>query len=211
LLGLLTLKPQLGLFFPLMLLAAREWRVIGAAALSSAAILGLSIALWGVEPWTAYLHEGLATQSRVLSDQEVLAGPFMPTVFMNLRSAGVSVDLARIVQAAASLIATGFIVSRFIRRPAADDWGANALFLAASVFGTPYLLSYDTLPLTAAMVFAMPMGTTGRMLLLGTYFLALLQMALGGLGIPGPALIPLLGMIYFWKQPTSSTWVDQRN
>jgi hypothetical protein len=211
LLGLLALKPQLGLYFPLMLLAARDWKVIGAAAVSMLCVVGLSIAIWGTAPWLAYLSEGLGTQSRVLSDPEVLAGPFMPTVFMNLRSAGLSLDVARIGQGVASLIAAAMIVHRFIRKPAANDWNANALFLAAAVFGTPYMLSYDTLPLTAAMVLAIPLGPKGRLLLLATYFLTLLQMALGDLHIPGPALVPLLVALYFWKQPTSSTCVDQRN
>ena len=211
LLGLLTLKPQLGLFFPLMLLAARDWRVIGTAALSTACVVGLSIAIWGTAPWLAYLHEGLATQSRVLSDPEVLAGPFMPTVFMNLRSAGIPVDWAKLVQGAATLTAAGFVILRFAKQPPADDWNSNALFLAAGILGTPYLLSYDTLPLTAAAILAMPAGQRGRILLLAIYFLTLLQMALGDAGLPGPALVPLLALLYFWKQPISSTWVDQRN
>ena len=211
LLGLLTLKPQLGLFFPLMLLAARDWKVIAAAAVSTTCIVGLTITIWGTAPWLAYLSEGLATQSRVLSDPEVLAGPFMPTIFMNLRSGGLPVDIARIVQGVATLTAAIFIVLRFIKRPPADDWNSNALFLAASIVGTPYLLSYDSLPLTAAVIFAMPVGQNGRILLLAVYFLTLLQMALGDLGIPGPALVPVLAMLYFWKQPISSTWVDQRN
>ena len=211
LLGLLTLKPQLGLFFPLMLLAARDWKVIAAAVASTAGIVGLTIAIWGTAPWLAYLSEGLTTQSRVLSDPEVLAGPFMPTIFMNLRSGGMPVDIARIVQAVATFTAAIIIVLRFMKRRPANDWNSNALFLAASIVGTPYILSYDSLPLTAAVIFAMPVGQKGRILLLAVYFLTLLQMALGDLGVPGPAIVPVLAMLYFWKQPINSTWVDQRN
>ncbi|MCL6678066.1 DUF2029 domain-containing protein [Sphingomonas sp. RG327] len=211
LLGLLTLKPQLGLFFPVMLIAARDWRVIGGAIASAAGIVVATAMLWGVEPWLAYWTLGMPTQSRVLSDPQVLGGPFMPTVFMNLRSAGVATSVAGWAQAAAALVAVAMIAWRFRSRPSAADWSANALFLAAGVFGTPYLMSYDTLPLTAAALLALPTGRTGRLLVLATYFLTLLQLVCGGLHLPGPALIPLALALYLAKQAASSTWVDQRN
>jgi hypothetical protein len=211
LLGLLTLKPQLGLFFPIMLLAARDWRVIGGAIASAAAIVAATAICWGIEPWLAYWTLGMPTQSRVLSDPQVLGGPFMPTVFMNLRSAGVAASVAGWAQAAAALVAVALIAWRFRTRPSADDWSANALFLAAAVFGTPYLMSYDTLPLTAAALLALPTGRTGRLLVLATYFLTLLQLVCGGLHLPGPALIPLALALYLAKQAASSRWVDQRN
>ena len=211
LLGLLTIKPQLGLFFPILLLAARDWRVIGGAVVSTAVIIGASILLWGIEPWLAYLGKGIATQSRVLSDPAAIAAPFMPTMFMNLRSAGVPVDAATWAQVAAALTAAALIAWRFAKRPDAGDRRANALFLAAAVFGTPYMLSYDTLALTAATLLASPAGRAGRLLTLGIYFLTLLQLALGGIGVPGAALLPLAAALYFAKQAASSTWVDQRN
>jgi len=130
---------------------------------------------------------------------------------MNLRSAGVVASVAGWAQAAAALVAVALIAWRFRTRPSADDWSANTLFLAAGVFGTPYLMSYDTLPLTAAALLALPTGRTGRLLVLATYFLTLLQLVFGGLHLPGPALIPLALALYLAKQAASSTWVDQRN
>ena len=211
LIGLLTLKPQLGIFFPLLLLATRDWRVIAGAALMALALVGASTAIWGVDPWIAYWQVGIPTNSRLLSDPQVFGGPFMPTIYMNLHDAGVSTTVAGWFQAIATLAAAALIVWRFKDRPSANDWSANCLFLAASLFGTPYLMSYDTLPLTGALLLAMPHGQTGRWLTFATYFLTLLQLALGSAHIPGPALIPLLLAIYLAKQPASSTWVDQRN
>ena len=211
LLGLLTLKPQLGLLFPIMLIACRDWRVIAGAAVSALAIASATAVIWGPEVWTAYLTQGVATQSLVLTDPEVLAGPFMPTVLMNLRGAGVSVDAASIVQSVASLFAAGLIFWRFWRRPPADDWNANAIFLAAALFGTPYLLSYDTLPLTAAVLLTLPMGNVGRWLTFAVWALPLLQLFFGNAGIPGPALIPLAAALYLLKHPANSTCVDHRN
>lgn len=210
LLGLLTIKPQLGLFFPLLLIAERNWRAIAAAALVTGLIVVLTSIIWGAATWAAYVDLGVPTQSRVLSDPDVLGAPFMPTVFMNLRTVGISVQIAFAAQAAAALLAAGTILWAFARARMSEAEGA-ALFLAAALFGTPYLLSYDTLALAAAVLLAAPRGTTGRWLTLAAWLLTLLQLAAGSAGLPGPALIAAAVAFYLVKQAASSTCVDQRN
>lgn len=210
LLGFLTIKPQLGLFFPVLLLAERNWRAIAAAALVTGVLVGLTGLLWGSETWAAYLGEGAATQSRVLSDPERLGAPFMPTIFMNLRTIHVPVGAATIVQAVASLLAAGLILWSFTRKRFDPTTGA-ALFLACATFGSPYLLSYDTLAFATFMLLASPAGSTGRWLTLGVWFLTLLQLAAGSIGAPGPALIAVAVAVYLVRQAANSTWVDQRN
>ncbi|MEQ7872713.1 glycosyltransferase family 87 protein [Sphingomonas sp. ASV193] len=211
LLGLLTVKPQLGLLFPVLLLAERNWRAIAAAALATAALVALSSAIWGWSAWTAYVTAGLPTQSRVLSDPELLGAPFMPTTFMNLRTLGASVTAAYAVQAVVAVLMALLVGWRFARRPDPVDPAANALFLAASVATTAYLLIYDTLALAVAMLL-LPIGRpSDRMLVLLAWLLPLAQLAFGTFGLPGPALIPLGIALYLAKAAASSTWVDQRN
>lgn len=210
LLGLLTIKPQLGLFFPLLLIAERNWRAIAAAALVSGVIVLLTSLIWGSATWAAYVELGMPTQSRVLSDPEVLGAPFMPTIFMNLRTVGVPVPLAYTAQAIAALAAALAILWAFSRPRLTQRDGAS-LFLAAAVAGTPYLLSYDTLALATAVLLASPRGTTGRLLTLAAWSLPLLQLAAGSAGVPGPALVAVAIAAYLLKQAASSTWVDQRN
>ena len=210
LLGLLTIKPQLGLFFPILLLAERNWRSIASAALVAFLLVALTSLLWGAETWTAYLGEGAATQSRVLSDPDRLGAPFMPTIFMNLRTIHVPVGVALGLQAVASLAAAGLILWSFAR-PRFDPATGAAVFLACATFGTPYLLSYDTLAFATAVLLAAPPGSTGRWLTFGVWFLTLLQLAAGSTGVPGPALIAVAVAAYLVRQAASSTWVDQRN
>ena len=210
-LGLLTLKPQLGLFFPIMLLATRSWRVIGAAAATAIAIAALTAMLWGSDVWLAYLGRGIANQSQVLTDPDNLSELHMATLFINARSAGLSIAEASAVQAVASLLAIVLVWITFSRRPPADDLRANAIFLACAAFGTPYMMSYDTLPLVVAMVLLMPIGTAGRLLTLLAWGLQPLQFAFGLFHWPGPALVPMIIALYLVKQPASSMWVDQRN
>ena len=227
LIGLLTIKPQLGLFLPVMLLAARDWRAIGAAVATALAVAGATAAIWGIDPWIAYVRTGLANQSLVLTDPERLAGPFMATIFMNARVAGVAVPVAAALQAVAAIGAAGLIWRTFARRPSADDMRANALFLAAAAFGTPYLLSYDTLPLAVAAALVMADGRGGRLPPMLVYFLPLIQMVAGEHGVAGPAAIPILFALWLAAArgdqikrggpagrenvAASSTWVDQRN
>src|SRR5690606_31716928 len=52
--GLLTYKPQFGLLIPIALIAGRKWRVVIWAALTTAALTGLSLGLFGVSIWTDF-------------------------------------------------------------------------------------------------------------------------------------------------------------
>ena len=219
-LGLLIVKPQLGLFFPLLFLVERNFRAIAAAAIAMLAIAALTALIWGPAVWYAYVSVGIPTQSLVLSDPVAGSAPFMPTVLMNLRGAGVGLSTASAVQAAASLVAAAMIAWTFWRRPPAEDWRANAGFLAAAVLGTPYMLGYDTLALATAGLLALARGPINSWAVLGCWVLVLVQMVLGEQGLPGSALIPALAAFAFlgpWKSAqrekalASSTWVDQRN
>ncbi|MEO5612861.1 MAG: glycosyltransferase family 87 protein [Sphingomicrobium sp.] len=210
-LGLLTIKPQLGLFFPIMLLATRSWRVIGAATVTAISLAALTALAWGSDVWLAYLTHGIANQTQILTDSENLSELHMATLFINARSAGLSIGAAGAVQAVVSLVAVVLVWITFSRCPPADDRRANAIFLACAAYGTPYMMSYDTLPLVVAMVLLMPIGTAGRLLTLLAWGLQPLQFAFGLFHLPGPALVPIVIALYLVKQPTSSTWVDQRN
>jgi hypothetical protein len=193
LIGLLAFKPQLAVLFPFWLIAARRWRVVVAAAATVAAIVLASAGVFGPQIWVDYVQRGLPGQNLALADPENLLAPFMPTMFMALRLVGAS--YAQAIAAQAAFLALGAAIVAWLGafRRDAEPTLAFALVLACSVFGAPYLLSYDTLALTvfaAALVNAGRVDSTGRILALLVCFLPLLQLAAGGAGLPGPALIP---------------------
>ena len=77
-------------------------------------------------------------------------------------------------------------------RTNADPTVMLALFLACTVTASPYLLVYDLLPLTFALVALLAsssLDAPGRRLVQLVYWTPALQLALGTWHVPGPALI----------------------
>lgn len=192
LIGLLTVKPQLGILFPFMLIASGRWRVFIAAAVTALALAGATAATFGPEVWIAFVSKGLPVQGLVLSDPDRIATPFYPTIFMNLRGLDLSAAAAMSVQSVFSALAIGAVIWAFRFRRNADPPQMLALFLACSATASPYLLAYDLLPLTFAAV-ALLAGSSldapGRRLVQLAYWTPALQLALGTWHLPGPALI----------------------
>ncbi len=54
--GCLTYKPQFGIVIPVALVAARQWRALAGAAITAVALVGVSIAAFGIGPWEAFPH-----------------------------------------------------------------------------------------------------------------------------------------------------------
>jgi len=192
LIGLLSLKPQLGLLFPVMLIAAGRWRVFFVAASTTVAIAALTAALFGPQVWLDFVLKGLPVQNLVLADPERVATPFYPTIFMNVRGADLSYATAMAVQLCFSAFAVGAVVYAFRFRANADPRLLAALFFSCMICGVPYLLAYDTLAATCLAVMLLAaggLGPLGATLAKLTYWLPLIQIALGQFHLPGPALI----------------------
>jgi hypothetical protein len=199
LIGLLTLKPQLGLLFPVMLAASGRWRVFVVAALTAVLIVAVTAAVFGPQTWIDYLVKGIPVQNLVLIDPERVGTPFYPTIFMNVRGADVSYAVAMTVQACFSALAAGLVFFAYRFRKNADPQLLTALFFSCSVIVGPYLLSYDTLALVCLAVILLAGGkldTTGQIIAKLVYWLPLIQIGLGQFHIPGPALIPAAFAVY---------------
>lgn len=199
LLGLLTLKPQLGLLFPVMLAASGRWRVFLVASATALLIAAATAMIFGPQVWIDFVQKGIPVQNLVLADPDRIGTPFFPTIFMNVRGIGASYTTAMTVQACFSAFAVGAVFFAFRYRKEADPHLLAALFLASSICASPYFLSYDTLPVTCLAVMLLGAGTLdarGQVLAKLIYWLPLIQMALGTGHIPGPALIPPAFALY---------------
>jgi hypothetical protein len=199
LLGLLTLKPQLGVLFPVMLAASGRWRVFLVASATGLLIVAATTALFGPQVWIDFVQKGLPVQNLVLADPDRIGTAYYPTIFMNVRGVDASYVLAMSIQACFSVFAIGAVFFAFRYRRDGDPQLLAALFFACSICAVPYLLSYDALPATCLAVMLLGRGTLdlrGQVLAKHLYWLPLIQMALGTGHIPGSALIPPAFALY---------------
>jgi len=191
LIGLLTVKPQLGILFPFALIASGRWKVFFAAAFAAAALFLASVAIGGVESWHDYITKALPLQREVLQDSAGTAVPFHPTVFMNVRGIFGN-HLGEIIQLAFTLAAVGAITAAFRWRRDADPRMLQALFFAGTVSASPYMGAYDLLPLTfcaIALISEEKLDGVGRRLAQLVFWAPALQLLFGNLQLPGPGFI----------------------
>jgi hypothetical protein len=199
LIGLVTLKPQLGILFPVMLIASGRWRVFASASVAALALAAATALVFGPQVWVDFIAKGLPANNLVLADPERIATPFYPTVFMNLRGIDLPYSAALAVQLCFSAFAAAAVFWGFRVHRDADPLWLMALFFACSVTAVPYMLSYDTLALTFAALLLLGTGTLdarGRRFVQLVYWLPIIQIALGNLHVPGPALIAPAFAIY---------------
>lgn len=137
----LTVKPQLGLLMPLLLLFDRNWKVIGWSALFTGMLVLLSIALCGIESWTAYASETLAYQRFVMTNWDGIFLAMMPTAFGSLRALGISPALALNFQLVVSVAALALIVWLLVREP--DPLRRCFVVACGTFLVTPYAFNYD--------------------------------------------------------------------
>jgi len=198
LLGLLTVKPQLGILIPVALLASQRWTVFATAALTALALAGFAAALFGPEIWIAYITKALPLQREVLADPSGIAMPFHATIFMNLRGL-LGNDVAMIVQAASSVAAVAAVAWAFWFKRDADVAVLCALLLACTQAASPYMSSYDLLPLTLMALVLLARGecdAAGRRLAQLVFWMPALQLLFGSIQMPGPGFIAPALAIY---------------
>jgi hypothetical protein len=198
LIGLLTVKPQLGILFPFVLVASGRWRVFFAAGVTALALFAASLALGGAEIWHAYITRALPLQREVLQDAAGTAMPFHPTIFMNIRGLAGN-HPGEIIQFAFTLAAVIAVSAAFRYRRDADPRMLQTLFFACTVSASPYMGAYDLLPLTfaaVALIAEEKLDARGRRLAQLVYWTPALQLLFGTVQLPGPGLIAPLFAAY---------------
>jgi hypothetical protein len=209
LIGLLTVKPQLGILFPFMLLASGRWRVFLWAALTTVALIAASTALGGLEGWHDYIAKALPLQREVLGDAAGTAMPFQPTIFMNVRGL-VGNRVGEMIQFAFAIAAAAAVTAAFLYRSGSDPRRLQALFFACTACASPYMGAYDLLPLTfaaVALIAEEKLDASGRRLAQLVFWIPALQLLFGNLQIPGPGFIAPVFAAYLLRKlflPTAS-------
>ncbi|AIO30402.1 DUF2029 domain-containing protein [Burkholderia pseudomultivorans] len=138
-LGLLTMKPQLSILFPLALLCAGQSRALAAWAATIACVVALSALAFGTGTWIAFAHGVHDAYQIVLTGQAKLSR--MPTVFAMATLAGWPAAVARALQL---LSAAGAALAVLYTWRANGSYALRAATVTcACLLVSPYLYDYD--------------------------------------------------------------------
>ncbi len=154
-LGLLSYKPQYGLLFPLVLIAASQWTVFFTAASVAAALAAVSWLAFGTESWQAFVHWLPMFSQAFLTEGRAPWGK-MQSIFALVRyfggseSLGWALQWTMIAAVAAALVLVWRSRVRYSLKAAALATG--------TLLVTPYLFLYDVMVLAIAVGFLVRIG-----------------------------------------------------
>jgi hypothetical protein len=167
-LGALCYKPHFGLLIPVALVAGGHWRVFLGAAGTVLALVGGSVARFGVTTWEAFLAAAAASSDIYAGHAIFMDGLTSP--FGALLTAGVGRQTAFAVQAVVTVLAAAAVA--LVWRPGAQMGGIRmggiqaggiragraplpvraAVLLAATPVAVPVLMFYDLMLVFVALV-----------------------------------------------------------
>lgn len=151
-LGLLTIKPQFGLVFPLLLALTGRWRVFAAASATVVAVAAASWIAFGGETWRAFLPMVAGTADLYLAPgSEVL--PKIQSVHAFVMHATGQAALAWALHGAVAALALAVVLRLWLRRPEGPEEARAAAAIAAAFLLTPYAWTYDTPVIAIAALF----------------------------------------------------------
>ena len=195
-LGLLTIKPQLGILFPVALMVSGRWRCFLSAAATALVLALASLLVFGAGVWRDFFELGMAMQANILTHGKGILVTMMPTAFMNARLLGAPPWLAWLAQMPFSVLAVGAVIWTFAKRR--DPVLSIAVLVTAGFVVTPYVYGYDMVVFGWLIAMLRPRLTTtaGRSLALTVWALPLLTILLGLLHLPLSG--PVLALFLLW-------------
>jgi hypothetical protein len=189
--GALCYKPHFGLLIPVALIAAGRWRAVAGAAVSATALVGLSVAVFGIEPWQAFI--AAFTGSRALYEAGKVDFATFVSSFGAVRLMGGGPALAYAVQGIAALSAAALVA--IVWRRSLSLPVRAATLAAATLVALPLILFYDMMIAGVAIAWLVRAGKQNgflpweKTLLLAVFVAPLLTLATGsGLHVPIGAL-----------------------
>jgi arabinofuranan 3-O-arabinosyltransferase len=154
-LGLLSYKPQYGLLFPIVLIAASQWTVFLTATIVAVAMALASWLAYGTESWQAFFHWMPMFSQAFLTEGRA---PWwkLQSIFALVRYFGGTEQLAWIFQwimtASVAVVLAAMWRSRI-------SYSLKAAALATgTLLTTPYLFMYDMMVLAIAVAFLVRIG-----------------------------------------------------
>jgi glycosyl transferase family 87 len=211
-LGLLTYKPQLGILFPLVLVASGRWRTLFSAGATVTLIAAMSWAVFGWGSWEAFFR-CLSEYSHIHSNSGDHWAK-MQSVFVVVRRLGGSEGLATAVHGSFVVLIALTLV--FVWRSAASFAMKAAALAVGALLATPYLFLYDMVALAVPMAFLVQEGRrTGFLphemsgIGVACLMIAIFPVVMGPVGLAAALVTALLIGRRIWAQHTGTItpWV----
>jgi hypothetical protein len=159
--GMLTVKPHLGVALAVALLLGRQWKTIGAAIATAAAMIIAATVAFGPEVWSAYWRASQAQYASLISGLAWVKASSVYATFYPI----IGAQRALALQAMCALLAL-ILMGRLWVHQATYAQRAAAV-IAATLLISPYLYVYDAVLLTGAAAFLLspPRTETPKMAL----------------------------------------------
>jgi alpha-1,2-mannosyltransferase len=139
--GILTVKPQLGLLLPVMLLLERRWVTIASAVVTTAALIAATTMLYGWPIWIEFWQKVVPQQEWLTVTGKGLLFAVVSSVFYGGRMLHLPLDVDWTLQGVVSVLAFAAVVWTYWKRR--DPALSLALLVTATFLFTPYILNYD--------------------------------------------------------------------
>lgn len=139
--GILTIKPQIGLLLPVLLLVTGRWLVITAAVATTAALAAAASVWFGPDIWPEFFRKVMPQQHRLMIEAGELGWTMVSSTFVQARLIGLPVDAAWAMQGASSCCALATVIWTYWRPR--DPVLSPALFVTATFLFSPWMTSYD--------------------------------------------------------------------
>jgi hypothetical protein len=154
-LGLLSYKPQYGLLFPLVLIAASQWTVFFTAAVVAVAMAFTSWLAFGIESWQAFFHWMPMFSQAFLTEGKATWWK-LQSLFSLVRYLGGTEQLAWAFQWV--LTASVAVVLVLMWRSRVSYTVKAAALAVGTLLTTPYLFMYDMMVLAVPVAFLVRIG-----------------------------------------------------
>jgi arabinofuranan 3-O-arabinosyltransferase len=154
-LGLLTYKPQYGLLFPIVLIAAGQWRVFVSAGVTAIVMALVSWLAFGTESWLAFFHWMPRFSQAFLTEGKATWWK-LQSIFSLVRYFGGTEQLAWGFQWV--LTASVAVVLALMWRSRVPYTMKAAALAAGTLLTTPYLFMYDMMVLAIPTAFLVRVG-----------------------------------------------------
>ena len=141
LLGILTVKPQIGMLVPVILLLERRWLTIASAVVTTAVLVVLTSMLFGWHIWVDFWQKVVPQQQWLTENGGGLLFAVVSSVFYGARLLHLPLGIAWTLQGAVSALALAGLIWVYWKRR--DPALSLAYFVTATFLVTPYILNYD--------------------------------------------------------------------